>query len=81
LGLFGGIDAVGVGAVWATMFLAIRNRAGSDLGTDPKRICVGAASGIARYYRLQGSNLRVLSCSRSRSICCSSSGDWHKRYM
>lgn len=50
LGLFGGIDAVGVGAVWATMFLAIRKEAGSSLGADPKRICVGAASGIARYY-------------------------------
>ena len=50
LGLFGGIDAVGVGAVWATMFVAIRNQSGSTLGTDPKRICVGVASGIARYY-------------------------------
>lgn len=50
LGLLGGIDAVGVGAVWATMFIAIRNKAGSSLGADPKRICVGAASGIARYY-------------------------------
>lgn len=50
LGLFGNIDAVGVGAVWATMFLAIRKKAGSSLGADPKRICVGAASGIARYY-------------------------------
>lgn len=50
LGLLGGIDAVGVGAVWATMFFAIRNTAGSSLGADPKRICVGAASGITRYY-------------------------------
>ena len=50
LGLFGGIDAVGVGAVWTTMFLAIRKNSGSTLGADPKRICVGAASGIARYY-------------------------------
>lgn len=50
LGLFGNIDAVGVGAVWATMFIAIRNKSGSTLGADPKRICVGAASGIARYY-------------------------------
>mgnify|MGYP007069908944 CR=1 FL=1 len=50
LGLLGGIDAVGVGAVWTTMFLAIRNKSGSTLGADPKRICVGAASGIARYY-------------------------------
>lgn len=50
LGLFGTIDAVGVGAVWATMFLAIRKKAGSTLGADPKRICAGVASGIARYY-------------------------------
>lgn len=50
LGLLGGIDAVGVGAVWTTMFLAIRKKTGSTLGADPKRICVGVASGIARYY-------------------------------
>ncbi len=50
LGLLGGIDAVGVGAVWATMFIAIRAKSGSTLGADPKRICIGAASGIARYY-------------------------------
>lgn len=48
-GLLGGLDTVGVGATWATMFLAIRNKAGSTLGADPKRICVGVASGIARY--------------------------------
>lgn len=50
LGLLGNIDAVGVGAVWATMFVALRNKSGSSLGADPKRICVGVASGIARYY-------------------------------
>lgn len=50
LGLFGALDTVGVGAVWTTMFLAIRNKAGSTLGADPKRICIGVASGIARYY-------------------------------
>lgn len=49
-GLLGGLDTIGVGATWATMFLAIRNKAGSTLGADPKRICVGVASGIARYY-------------------------------
>ena len=49
-GLFGGLDTVGVGATWATMIFAIRNKAGSTLGSDPKRICVGVASGIARYY-------------------------------
>lgn len=49
-GLFGGLDTVGIGATWATMFIAIRNKAGSSLGADPKRICVGVASGIARYY-------------------------------
>lgn len=50
IGLFGGLDTVGVGATWATMFFAIREKAGSTLGADPKRICVGVASGIARYY-------------------------------
>ena len=49
-GIFGGLDTVGVGATWAAMFIAIRNRAGSTLGADPKRICIGVASGIARYY-------------------------------
>ena len=50
LGLFGSLDAVGVGTVWATMFVAIRKQSGSKLGADPKRICIGVASGIARYY-------------------------------
>ena len=50
LGLLGNIDAVGVGAVWATMFVSLRNQSGSSIGADPKRICVGVASGIARYY-------------------------------
>lgn len=50
LGLLGGIDAVGVGAVWTTMFFALRNKSGTKMGTDPKRICVAVASGIARYY-------------------------------
>lgn len=50
LGVLGSLDTVGVGATWAAMFIAIRNKAGSTLGADPKRICVGVASGIARYY-------------------------------
>lgn len=50
LGIFGSLDTVGVGATWAAMFIAIRNKAGSNLGADPKRICLGVASGIARYY-------------------------------
>lgn len=49
-GIFGGLDTVAVGATWTTMFLAIRDKAGSSLGVDPKRICAGVASGIARYY-------------------------------
>lgn len=49
-GLLNGIDTIGVGATWTTMFFAIRQKAGSTLGVDPKRICVGVASGIARYY-------------------------------
>ena len=50
LGLFVNIDAVGVGAVWTTMFIALREKSNSIVGGDPKRICVGVASGIARYY-------------------------------
>lgn len=50
LGLLGNIDAVGVGAVWTTMFIAIREKANSTLGGDPKRIAVAVATGIARYY-------------------------------
>lgn len=50
LGLLGNIDAVGVGAVWTTMFIALRKKSGTTIGNDPKRICVGVASGIARYY-------------------------------
>ena len=44
------IDAVGVGAVWTTLFIALRKKSGTTIGNDPKRICVGVASGIARYY-------------------------------
>ena len=50
LGLLGNIDAVGVGAVWTTMFIALRKKSGTTIGNDPKRISVGVASGIARYY-------------------------------
>lgn len=50
LGLLGNIDAVGVGAVWTTLFIALRKKSGTTIGNDPKRICVGVASGIARYY-------------------------------
>lgn len=50
LGLFGALDTAGIGALWATMFLGIRKSAGSSLGADPKRICIGVASGIARYW-------------------------------
>ncbi len=49
-GLFGGIDAVAVGAVWTTLFLSIRSKSNYSLGADPKRICTGVASGIASYY-------------------------------
>lgn len=31
LGLFGALDTVGVGAVWTTMFVAIRNKSNSTL--------------------------------------------------
>ena len=50
LGLFGSLDTVGVGAVWTTMFIALREKSASTIGSDPKRICVGFVSGIARYY-------------------------------
>lgn len=50
LGFFGSLDTVGVGAVWTTMFIALREKSASTIGGDPKRICVGVASGIARYY-------------------------------
>ena len=50
LGIFGALDTVGVGAVWTTMFLAIRDKSNTKLGVNPKRICAGVASGIAGYY-------------------------------
>lgn len=50
LGLFGSLDTVGVGAVWTTMFIALREKSATTVGGDPKRICLGVASGIARYY-------------------------------
>lgn len=50
LGILGSLDTIGVGTTWAAMFIAIRDKTGSSLGADPKRICVGVASGIARYY-------------------------------
>lgn len=50
LGLFGALDAAGIGAVWTTMLVAIKNKSGSTITADPKRICIGVASGIARYY-------------------------------
>lgn len=50
LGILGSLDTIGVGTTWAAMFIAIRDKTGSSFGADPKRICVGVASGIARYY-------------------------------
>lgn len=50
LGLLGNLDTVGVGAVWTTMFIALREKSATTVGGDPKRICLGVASGIARYY-------------------------------
>lgn len=50
VGVFGGIDTVAVGGVWATMFIAIRNKANSSFGSDPKRIAGAAVSGIVKYY-------------------------------
>lgn len=49
-GLFGGLDAVAVGAVWTTLFIAIKDKSNSTLGSDPKRICGGIAAGVAQYY-------------------------------
>lgn len=50
LGLFGGLDTVAVGGVWTTMFFAIRKKANSSFGSDPKRIAGAVAVGIAKYY-------------------------------
>lgn len=50
VGLFGGIDAVAVGGVWTTMFFAIRQKANSSFGSDPKRIAGAVALGIVKYY-------------------------------
>lgn len=50
VGLFGGIDAVAVGGVWATMFYAIRQKSNSSFGSDPKRIAGAVAMGIVKYY-------------------------------
>lgn len=50
VGLFGGIDAVAVGGVWATMFYAIRQKASSSFGSDPGRIAGAVALGIVKYY-------------------------------
>lgn len=49
-GLFGGIDTVAVGAVWTTLFIAIKGKSDYKLGTNPKRICAGVAAGVASYY-------------------------------
>lgn len=70
LGLFGNIDAVGVGAVWTTMFIALREKSNSTVGGDPKRICVGVASGIARYYlACKAATYAFFSCSWCRCSC------------
>lgn len=50
LGLFGALDTAGIATIWTTMFLGIKEEANTKLGADPKRICAGVASGIARYY-------------------------------
>ena len=50
LGFFGVLDTVGVGTVWATMFFAIREKANSSFGNDPKRIAIAVATGVAKYY-------------------------------
>lgn len=50
LGFFGMLDAIGVGTVWTTMFFAIRDKANSSFGNDPKRIAIAVATGITKYY-------------------------------
>ncbi len=50
LGFFGTLDAVGVGGCWLTMFMAIRNKANTTFGNDPKRIALSVATGIGGYY-------------------------------
>ena len=71
LGLLGNIDAVGVGAIWTTMFIALRKKSGTTIGNDPKRICVGVASGIARYYLgCKAATYAFFSCSWCGAVCC-----------
>lgn len=49
-GLLGALDTVAVGGIWSTMFYAIRKKANSNFGADPKRIASAVAIGIAKYY-------------------------------
>lgn len=50
VGLFGAMDYVAVGGVWATMFVAIKEKAGFELGENPKKLCSSVAMGVAGYY-------------------------------
>lgn len=50
VGVFGALDTVAVGGIWATMFYLIRKKTNSSLGSDPKRIASAVATGIAKYY-------------------------------
>lgn len=50
LGLLGGWDAAAIATIWTTMFLAIREKANSSLGKDPKRIALAVATGLIKYY-------------------------------
>lgn len=51
LGVTGGIaDTIAIAGIWSTMFIAIRNKANTSFGNDPKRIARGVASGIVKYY-------------------------------
>ena len=41
------LDVIAISDIWTATFEALRNKAGCSLGTDPKRICVAVATGVA----------------------------------
>lgn len=46
----GPADTIAIAGIWATMFVAIREKGNKDFGSDPKRITRGVAAGIVKYY-------------------------------
>lgn len=50
VGVFGNIDAVAVGAVWAKMLYDLQQESNVKLSNNPKRVATGIAMGVAGYY-------------------------------